>query len=61
MDAAALTAAFNQVLVDRCQVIFDRVGEPIRIVVPLPPVETRAELEDYLRDNGDFQSGMGAA
>ena len=61
MDAYALTAAFNQVLDRRCQAVLDEDGQPIKIIVPLPPVETRAELDDYVRQNGDFRNGVGSA
>jgi hypothetical protein len=61
MDVNALTAAFNRVLEDPCRVILDEAGKPIWIAVPLPPVSNRKELEDYLRNNGDFKPGMGAA
>ena len=61
MDEYALTAAFNQVLDRRCQAVLDEENQPIKIIVPLPPVKTRAELDDYVRRNGDFRNGVGAA
>ncbi len=63
MDLNAVTAAFNLILGDdsRCQAIPDEEGKPIKIVVPLPPKKTRAELETYLKNNSDFRQGMGAA
>ena len=65
MDANSLTAAINSILdpADRCQVILDEPGQPIKIVVPLPPstVTTREQLVDYIKNNDDFRQGMGAA
>lgn len=63
MDARALTAAFNLILDDdsRCQVILDDKDKPIKIVVPYPPVETRADLLKYIEENTDFEQGMGVA
>jgi hypothetical protein len=61
MDAFALTAAFNEILDTSCQAIVDEPGQPIKIVVPLPPVDSRLSLDDYIRRNGDFAAGMGAA
>ena len=63
MDAGALTTAFNQILDEAtpCQVILDEPGQPIKIVVPLPPVDTTAELDDYVLRNRDFRHGMGVA
>ncbi|MGO4438276.1 hypothetical protein [Rhizobium sp. RAF56] len=65
MDANALTAAFNSVLdpSDKCQVILDEPGKPIKIVVPLPPagVKTKEDLLGYIQKNDDFRQGMGAA
>jgi len=63
MDAFALTAAFNQILDESmpCQVVLDVEGEPIKIVVPLPPVRDRPALDRYIRNNKDFRSGMGVA
>lgn len=63
MDAFALTAAFNQILDEStpCQVILDIEGEPIKIVVPLPPVKDRLALDRYIRNNKDFRAGMGVA
>jgi hypothetical protein len=63
MDALALTAAFNLVLDDdsRCQVVLEEEGKPLKIVVPLPPVQTREELQKYIEKNVDFQQGMGVA
>jgi len=59
MDMDALTAAFNEVLDTPCQAIPD--GDPIKIVVPLPPVDSRAKLNAYIAQNDDFLVGMGAA
>ena len=61
--AFALTAAFNQILdqTTPCQVVLDVEGEPIKIVVPLPPVRDRPALDRYIRNNKDFRSGMGVA
>jgi len=61
MDMDALTAAFNEVLDTPCQAIPDEVGKPIKIVVPLPPVDSRAKLNTYIAQNDDFLVGMGAA
>jgi hypothetical protein len=61
MDAFALSAAFNQILEERCQAVLDVAGQPIKIIVPLPPVASRQELDKYIERNGDFAAGMGAA
>jgi hypothetical protein len=61
MDVFALTAAFNEILDTQCLAVLDEVGQPIKIVVPLPPVDTRAALDAYVQRNGDFAAGMGAA
>ncbi len=61
MDAFALTAAFNQILEEPCQVILDEENQPIKIVVPLPPVGSRRALDTYIRNNRDFRQGMGVA
>jgi hypothetical protein len=61
MDPFALTAAFNQVLDDPCEVILDELEKPIKIVVPLPPVKSRPALDTYIRNNKDFRQGMGVA
>lgn len=60
MDAHSLTAGLNQILDEPCQAVIDEPGF-IKIVIPLPPVSTRAELTEYLDDNGDFMVGMGSA
>lgn len=61
MDAFALTTAFNQILDEPCQVILDEDDQPIKIVVPLPPVGSRPALDTYIRNNRDFRQGMGVA
>jgi hypothetical protein len=61
MDPFALTTAFNQILLDPCQVILDEENQPFKIVVPLPPVTHRAELDTYLQNNVDFRGTMGVA
>ena len=61
MDPFALTTAFNQVLLDPCQVILDQPGQPVKIVVPLPPVPDRAALDVYVQNNRDFRQGIGVA
>jgi hypothetical protein len=70
MDPAALTAAFNSILdvsttrhKGLAVAVLDKVGEPLKIIVPLPPegVKSKGDLQDYLKKNGDFRTGMGAA
>ena len=61
MDAFALTAAFNQILDKPCEVILDQRDQPIKIVVPLPPVDSRPALDLYIRNTKDFRHGMGVA
>jgi hypothetical protein len=59
MDANALTSAFNDILDAPCEAVID--GDPIKIVVPLPPVKTRKQLQTYIANNTDFLVGMGTA
>ena len=61
MDLFALTTAFNQVLDDPCEIIVDEKGKPIKIVVPLPPVDDRPALDVYVQNNREFRQGMGVA
>ena len=60
MDEHSLTAGLNEILDERCRAVLDEPGF-IKIVIPLPPVGTKAELDTYLDDNGDFMIGMGSA
>ena len=60
MDEHSLTAGLNEILDERCRAVLDEPGF-IKIIIPLPPVETKAELDAYLDDNGDFMVGMGSA
>jgi hypothetical protein len=63
IDINALSAAFNFIIDEPCIAVPDVAGQPLKIIVPLPPqtVETKQDLEAYLRRNGDFVPGMGAA
>lgn len=63
MDVNALSAAFNFIIDEVCVAVPDEAGKPLKIIVPLPPagVVTKQDLERYLRRNGDFLPGMGAA
>jgi|ERR1700674_5689199 hypothetical protein len=64
MDSAALTAAFNQILNTPCIAVLDGAGtaaDPLKIVVPQPPVRNRQLLDNYIKNNSDFRLGMGAA
>lgn len=61
MDKNSLQAAFNQILDAPCEVILDVEGQPIKIVVPVPPAASRTALIQYLDNNKDFQQGMGVA
>jgi hypothetical protein len=62
MDANALTAAFNSILEEPCQVVLDE-ENLVKIAVPRPPlgVRTQAQLQTYLDNNNDFIPGMSAA
>ena len=66
MDMASLSAAFTAVVEEGmvCRALLDGDGsaaKPLLIVVPRPPAKTRDELDQYVRRNQDFRSGMGAA
>lgn len=60
MDMLSLTAGLNQILDVTCEAIADEPGR-IKIVIPLPPAKSKAELTEYLENNGDFMVGMGSA
>jgi hypothetical protein len=73
MDPMVLTEAFGRILdladhgFDRhnhlVEAIPDVLGQPLKIVVPLPPVDVtnHTELDAYLERNIDFVTGISVA
>lgn len=57
MDTNALTAALNNILDVPCQAVPDK-EDLVHVVIPYPPRKTRAELEEYLDQNGQFRTKM---
>lgn len=63
VDVNSLSAAFSNIIDASCVAVPDKLGEPLKIIVPRPPegVRTKSELQAYLLRNGDLIPGMGAA
>lgn len=61
MDPNALSAAFNNIVEAKCIAVLDNEPGFTKILVPWPPATSRDELDEYMRKNSDFISGMGVA
>ncbi|MGO4438280.1 hypothetical protein [Rhizobium sp. RAF56] len=63
VDVNSLSTAFNSIIDKPCVAVSDKIGEPLKIIVPMPPqgVRTKSDLQAYLLRNGDLILGMGAA